>query len=503
MTRASDKDDGGDSTDTSGHTVLRGDPSYPQLSRDEDLQKVTTSSKGEPNITECPEKLSDRVLWLENIQLDMESSEIGIRWMEPDCLLSCCLETENVDSRNALRNRTFNINTVIQYTVLLSDEPNQHFHLLRDKRGEMCQVEIPKRVWTKINRQVYSLLKQKIPIELRTLYQSIEKWDGFALYRRLAQPLDATTDSAITALENRMQLIRLTCLADWQSVRGNTVQLFADYKRKEKKGEIAQGEDLNVRTKKKFIRERFDAVLTGIAVWILTANNETATIDECLRHCDIICETTVSRLARKREHGEVEVAAYDEEEEDMSMYAANPPHSNSSHTPTRQAPPYQNQYAGGKGYANAGRGRGRGSSGWISPNYKGYVPQGKGGYSSNYKGGRGSPALGRGTSQKGRGSSKGGRGAERSCSVSGWVYFGKPPPNQHFYAGISDAVEHVDSSASSAPVPPTHAQSHEMQHEHEQAETLYRRDEHGEFHEFFAEEEHAEDSYADEYDGTS
>ena len=128
------------------------------------MQKVTTSSKGEPTITECPEKLSDRVLWLENIQLDMESSEIGIRWMEPDCLLSCCLETENVDSRDALKNRTFNINTVIQYTVLLSDEPNQHFHLLRDKRGEMCQVEIPKRVWTKINRQVYSLLKLKFPL---------------------------------------------------------------------------------------------------------------------------------------------------------------------------------------------------------------------------------------------------------------------------------------------------------------------------------------------------
>ncbi len=90
--------------------------------------------------------------------------------------------------------------------------------------------------------------------------------------------------------------------------------------------------------------------------------------------------------------------------------------------------------------------------------------------------------------------------------MSGWVYFGKPPPNQHFYAGISDAVEHVDSSASSAssaPVPPTHAQPHKMQNEHEQAETLYRRDEYGEFHEFYAEEEHAEDSYADEYDGTS
>jgi hypothetical protein len=169
-----------------------------------------------------------------------------------------------------------------------------------DDNGTMCKVPFPTRVWNALSEKVFALLKPTIEPSLRLLHQSIEKYDGIALVKRMRCQTDNIAQSQIQLLEMRRDNIKLSNLSEWQQVRGDIVKVLSDWNEKIRRGEVPSDEVLSERKQKDWIGEVCDDVLPGICEWIENVDNVRETVQRVLVQCDTICITAMKRLERKR-----------------------------------------------------------------------------------------------------------------------------------------------------------------------------------------------------------
>jgi hypothetical protein len=266
--------------------------------------------------------------------------------------------------------------------------------------GTMCKILYPTRIWNQISVHMYSIIKVKVPNTLRTLFNSISKYDGYALIQRLRQPNQTSNQTPIKLLELRKSNIQLHNYSSWESVKGELVTLFDDYTDKIAKGEVPEDEKMSLRKQKDLIVTRCDDVLFGLAEWVGNPDNADVTLERTLKQCDTIADAGILRLERKRGRGEEPVSMVSVNQGEVSMYAANP--STSTVTAQRQGwqgQGWQGQGWQGKGWQGNGWQPGKGYQGnsW-NPTYASSKGKGKG------KG----KGAGKGTEKgKGKGQSKG------------------------------------------------------------------------------------------------
>ena len=142
-------------------------------------------------------------------------------------------------------------------------------------------------------------------------------------------------------LELRKESIKFDNLSEWIQVRGDLLQLYRDYQQAVRTGDIEKEDGISGRQMKEFICNTCDDLLPGIAVYNGESRNEHLSVENLLKHCDLMCSANIKSLKRKRDSGVTPVAA---------MYVSSPPYKRSRH----------NSYGKGKGYPGKGYGKGKG-----------------------------------------------------------------------------------------------------------------------------------------------
>ena len=287
-----------------------------------------------PNsFNECPSVLHERVLWLENMEMNLQLNGSGIKWYAVDCAILCRTSGQSLDT--VPENRTFReIDIVIPYSMVFTSSKENCLVTITDSTDTSCLVPIPTRIWNALSAQVYGIVKPKIKNSLRTFYQNVSKLDGHALICALrSDSAVSISKTSLERLEDRAASISLPDLGEWTKVRGDFLQLIADWGQALKDGAIESGQGLQLRIIRKIICERFDDVLDGIAIFV--DSHPRATVEQLLAHCDIICKSRVKALDRKRTG------------ESTALYAGG-------------SPPKYSRGTGRGGRGRGGRGNGKG-----------------------------------------------------------------------------------------------------------------------------------------------
>ena len=144
---------------------------------------MTEIHKSLSDITEkCPEDIDQRSLWINNIEMSLSTNTSGIRWQENNRLISCILESEIGVPDAVEQGRNFNVDIVVPFSAnFAASSWTTCKIILTCDANESCYVQIPKRIWTALNKQVYSMLVPKIPSSLQHIIQYVSKYDAHSL----------------------------------------------------------------------------------------------------------------------------------------------------------------------------------------------------------------------------------------------------------------------------------------------------------------------------------
>ena len=201
----------------------------PRLSKDG--EKVHPRDFRPSHYESCPTATHERVLWLENINLDLKLNQAGIsiKWHDVDKSLLCRADYDAIETAPTMH--TFSeIDITVPYSAIFSSSQESCLVSIVDNRNTNCLVPIPTRIWKALSAQVFGLLKPRIGNSLRSFYQTVSNFDGHALICKLRCEIgNGITKSPLECLEERAALITLSGLSEWPSVRGDLMQLMADW----------------------------------------------------------------------------------------------------------------------------------------------------------------------------------------------------------------------------------------------------------------------------------
>jgi len=154
----------------------------PRLSKDG--EKVHPRDFRPSHYESCPTATHERVLWLENINLDLKLNQAGIKWHDVDKSLLCRADYDAIETAPTMH--TFSeIDITVPYSAIFSSSQESCLVSIVDNRNTNCLVPIPTRIWKALSAQVYGLLKPEIGKSLRYFYQTVSNLDGHALICKL------------------------------------------------------------------------------------------------------------------------------------------------------------------------------------------------------------------------------------------------------------------------------------------------------------------------------
>ena len=434
-----------------------------------DLEYVIPNRGSHINIPrDCPEKLSDRRLWLKTVEVLFENSQSGIRWIETNTILAC---KESPQAQNIFTS-DFNFDVVIPLSYIFRIIDGNIFIEQSDTRGMKFFIQLADRVVHEISRKIYALLLSRIPEPLQHLLESVQSYDGMALIKCLRSQTDNIHQTLVESLRDRKAALSLKSLADWPTTKSDLVSLFKDWRQAVADGVIDVGDSLTESSFKHLVADVCDAELPGTYEWVHNLDNKGKSWRDCLDHCDMLCRAQAKRLLSKRQAESMGLLAdCDSESSTETDDSGAGVYSHYRYQRRYTPPPRELQR-----YPHAGRGAGRVRDTW------------RGGWSGQVRG-RGS-ARGRGRGRSSRvaypsradgGTHSGKRQSKKGklMTFDEWMEAFRSfqeSQSSHTHASITDTTTHTSTSTNDThtmPPPDTvvsdmHADAHDGDDEMEQ-----------------------------------